>query len=807
MVRIEKLSMQGFKSFANKTALPFPSGFNVICGANGSGKSNIVDALCFVLGIRSAKTIRAEKLEHLIFNGGKKRASAKYGIVNLYLNNEDGAIPGEEPLIKITRKINKNGVSVYKLNGRTVNRRKIVDVLANAGIYADGHNIIMQGDITNLIEMTPLERKEIIDEVSGIAEFEDKKTKAENELAKVDTKLKEAQIILNEREKALKKLEREQKLAREYKTLEEDLRTYSGSIIHKRLKIAKERMKKAEEELKKIESEFKEIEINFKKYDEELEEKQKKMKEITTKVFRQSKNTEAYHKFNSEIDKLRNKLESNIREIQRIEDLLRRLSYEDRLSEILKKKTGVYGTVGELITTDPKYQSAIEVAAGNHIKDLIVKSDEVAENCIIFLKKEKLGRATFLPLNKIRYHEEKVEKIPGVVDFAINLIKYDSLYEPAMKYVFANTLVVEDLKTARKLIGKYRIVTLDGDLIQKSGAMTGGFRGKSKLQELSKYRNQKRDIEEENEKIRDDIAILEGKINKLKDEENKEIVSAGFEREVNKISDEIEKVRKERQKLYDKRIIFQKKIGDLRVKKAKLETEIENLEVEFDEYKNMENFLDEDIEVMQRQKKSIIEKLRRIGSVNMRAIEDYDSMKMLYDDLKARVEKIEKEKEAILQTVEKIEARRREVFMKTFNEINKNFGELFQEISEGEASLELEDPNDIRSGLLIKARPKGKKMISIDSMSGGEKTLTALAFLFAVQMYKPAPFYVLDEVEAALDKVNSKKIGALIKKQSNRAQFIVITHNDVTIKMADQVYGISMEDGVSKVMAIKLPEN
>ena len=220
MVRIEKLSMQGFKSFANKTALPFPSGFNVICGANGSGKSNIVDALCFVLGIRSAKTIRADKLEHLIFNGGKKRASAKYGIVNLYLNNEDGAIPGEEPLIKITRKINKNGVSVYKLNGRTVNRRKIVDVLANAGIYADGHNIIMQGDITNLIEMTPLERKEIIDEVSGIAEFEDKKTKAENELAKVDTKLKEAQIILNEREKALKKLEREQKLAREYKTLE-----------------------------------------------------------------------------------------------------------------------------------------------------------------------------------------------------------------------------------------------------------------------------------------------------------------------------------------------------------------------------------------------------------------------------------------------------------------------------------------------------------------------------------------------------------------------------------------------------------
>jgi len=191
----------------------------------------------------------------------------------------------------------------------------------------------------------------------------------------------------------------------------------------------------------------------------------------------------------------------------------------------------------------------------------------------------------------------------------------------------------------------------------------------------------------------------------------------------------------------------------------------------------------------------------------MKAIEDYENMKILYEDLKKKVEKIEEEKKAILETVEKIEARRREVFMKTFNEINKHFQELFREIGEGEASLELEDPNDIRSGLIIKARPKGKKMLSIDSMSGGEKTLTALAFLFAVQMYKPAPFYVLDEVDAALDKVNSKKIGMLIKKQSKKAQFIVITHNDVTIKMADQVYGVSMEDGVSKVIAIKLPEN
>lgn len=221
----------------------------------------------------------------------------------------------------------------------------------------------------------------------------------------------------------------------------------------------------------------------------------------------------------------------------------------------------------------------------------------------------------------------------------------------------------------------------------------------------------------------------------------------------------------------------------------------------------MDNFLDEDIEAMQNERRKIIEKLRRIGPVNQRAIEDYESMKFLYEDLKKKVDKIEEEKETVLKMAEKIENRRRETFMKAFDGVNENFKKIFSEFNGGEAYLELEDPTNIRSGLVIKARPKGKRALNLDSMSGGEKTITALAFLFGVQMYKPAPFYILDEVDAALDKINSKKVSELIRAQAKGAQFIVITHNDVTIRNADQVYGISMEDGVSKVMAIKMPDN
>ena len=803
MVRIEKISMQGFKSFANKTVLVFLPGFNVISGPNGSGKSNVIDALCFVLGLRSAKSIRADRLNELIFKGGRKRSELNYASVSLYLNNEDKKIPGEGEEVRITRKVSKNGVSVYKLNGKTVNRRKIVDVLSNAGIHADGHNIIMQGDVTNLIEMSSIERREVIDEISGIGEFDDKKEKAEKELEKVDLKLKEVKIILNEKEGTMKKLEREQKLAKYYKELNRDLKVFSGSIIKKKIDDANEKLKKLKTEFSEKEKEFNEINKKYEELDKALDEKQREISKITSTVFKRDKNIREKQDLKLEIEKNKNKLDNNLREIQRIKDMISRLSEESIIVKKLKDKFDVYGTIGELFSTDSKYQNAMEVALGGRIHDIVVKSDDVAEKCINLLKKERMGRATFLPLNKIRYREVGKVSGQGIIGFAIDLIKYDNRYEPAIKYAFGETLVVENLEIARKYIGNYRMVTLDGDLILKSGAMTGGFRKESNVNRIMKYRKEIEKFEEENEEIKDNIAILEVKLDKIKEKEEEAIEEA----DISSLADETEKIRKERSEYYNKRLTLQTKVSDFNIRKVKIESTLENLNAEFEDYKDLDKFLDEDISTMENERRKIIEKLRRIGSVNQRAIEDYESMKLLYDDLKKKVDTIEQERNTILKMAEKIENKRRETFMKAFNGVNENFSKLFNEFNGGEAYLELEDPTNIRSGLIIKARPKGKKALNLDSMSGGEKTITALAFLFGVQMYKPAPFYILDEVDAALDKVNAKKISALIKNQSKYAQFIVITHNDVTLRDADQIYGVSMEDGVSKIIAVKLPDN
>ena len=196
--------------------------------------------------------------------------------------------------------------------------------------------------------------------------------------------------------------------------------------------------------------------------------------------------------------------------------------------------------------------------------------------------------------------------------------------------------------------------------------------------------------------------------------------------------------------------------------------------------------------------------LREIGIVNMKAIDDYEEFKKEYDLYAERVKKLEEEKRSIEQMIEKIEEKRKALFFEAFDKINESFAKIFEKIAHGKAMIALEKEGDVDSGLLIKAQPKGKKLLHLDALSGGEKTLVSLAFLFAIQHYKKSAFYLLDEVDAALDKMNAELIGDLIKEYSKDSQFIVISHNDVTVVKADRVYGITMQKGISNVFAVDM---
>ena len=168
MTQINKIVMHGFKSFARRTELVFGNKFNCILGPNGCGKSNVLDALCFVLGRMSAKSLRVEKSTNLIYNGGKTKKPMKQGEVSIYFDNSKKTFPTDDPYVKITRIVRQNGQSIYKINDKTRTRQQIVDLMSVAKIDPDGYNIILQGDIVRFTEMRPEDRRILIEDIPQV---------------------------------------------------------------------------------------------------------------------------------------------------------------------------------------------------------------------------------------------------------------------------------------------------------------------------------------------------------------------------------------------------------------------------------------------------------------------------------------------------------------------------------------------------------------------------------------------------------------------------------------------------------------
>jgi len=826
--RITKLTLQGFKSFRKRVSIPLFQGFNIFCGPNGVGKSNILDAISFVVGATSTKALRAGRLHELIYHGNGDVPPSDYASVTLWLDNSDKIFPFETPEVAIKRKINKKGVSIFKINGKTTTREKVLELLSSAHIRPDGYNIIMQGDVTRIVEMSPQERRSIIDEISGIAQYNEKKEKAQKNLEKVEERLREIEIVLTERLERLQELENERNLALKYKELREKLEILQASLAFKRFSEVKKDLEEKEKEIEEYETEMKKLEEEIRKLEDEIRNKEKRREEITEIIFVRSRETgirEEIEEIKNKILRNKDRIESNQREIERLERMIeeirrleeRRPSLKKSVRAILDlKKNGVYGTVADIIRVPKEYRVAVEVAGGFRLEDLIVKNTQVAMECINYLKRGKIGRARFLPLNrikarKLRPEQKKLLKKPGVVGLLSKLIKYDSKYSPAIDYVFGDTIVVENLGVARQVgIGKIRMVTLDGDLIEKSGAMIGGYYKKKEEIvggiEIGAYEDSKKELEEEINFLRIEIGQLNKKLEELrksKEKESKEVLE--LEKEKEEIDKSLDELRLKRKELFEKRLMIQSKINKLKINFAKKEAELNNLKLEVEKYKGIK-FIDEELKVLEFKIQETITTLNSFGLINLKAIEDYEEFKGEFDELKKKYDKIREEKEAIVEMMNKIDEKKKEAFYECLRAIDKNFREVFREIAEGNASLELENPLDIESGLLIQASPKGKSMTNIDAMSGGEKTLTALAFLFAVQKYKPAPFYILDEIDAPLDKVNTKRVVEMIKKLSKKEQFIVITHNDYTIKQGDIVYGVTMENGESKILGLELPK-
>ena len=324
-----------------------------------------------------------------------------------------------------------------------------------------------------------------------------------------------------------------------------------------------------------------------------------------------------------------------------------------------------------------------------------------------------------------------------------------------------------------------------------------------------------KEIEKEENTFKQEIKELDGQVKaqdaelKKKDEEQQKFFSqfkSLFEKR-NKVSDEIT--------VHESRILTLEEgsrkeelgMNTLSIEEARVKAELAGINAEFAQYEGIELDMEKPEEKLKKEISDFEKMMSDFGSVNMKALEIYETVEKEYGILVEKKSGLSKEKDDVVKLMDEIELSKKGLFMKTFDVVNENFRKIFTALStKGDAYLELENlEKPFDEGLRIKVKLSGMKFLDIRGLSGGEKTMTALAFLFAIQEHEPASFYVLDEVDAALDKANSDKLAKLIRDYCKNAQYIVISHNDALITEADTLYGVSMqpEVGISNVVSLK----
>ena len=1169
-MHITEVVLDGFKSFGRTTRIPFYEDFTVITGPNGSGKSNIIDGILFALGLARTRGIRATKLTDLIYNPGHDDGDGDGGpneaSVTVVLSNADGTLDrsqvvsaagsedvGDVSEITVKRRVKEteeNYYSYYYLNGRSVNLSDVRDLLAAAGVTPEGYNVVMQGDVTEIINMTPYQRRGIVDEIAGVAEFDEKKEAAFEELDTVKDRIGEADLRIGEKRDRLDRLSEERETAIEYRSLRESAEEYRGyrkaseledkreslagvtaeideanaelsdlraeldtrqgtltrleedladlnheietkgedeqiavrseieeikgeiSRLEGRIETAEERAEEAETERRNafvqidrkqetiddLEAEIREVKVEKASIKSELATKRSELADVEAEIDgvdtefdelkadladakeRAESLREAKHERQREKDRLLDEARRRSNAVEETRDDLEaareslpeqkaRISelhselekartnestIEDVVADLVAEKTeqkerleaieddlrekqneyakleaaasergdtswpravtevknggidGVHGAVGELGSVEPAYAEACETAAGGRLANVVVDDDEVGSTCIDYLKRRNAGRATFLPITKLDDRGlPRKPSLPGVVDFARNLVAYDARYEPVFSYVLGSTLVVEEMATARELMGDYRMVTLEGDLVEKSGAMTGGSGGGSRYAftksgggKLERLAEEIADLEDERRELESAIDELEADIDDARerkadaadrvrsleaDIERAETERAETESRIEELTAELDTLREKRESVDEEMSGIDETIGALEADIAALEAEIEEIEAELadsripeltaqaddiraeiaeledrmDDLDAKQNELElekgyaEDAvdelhdtveraqnkkseaetaieeheatiadkrEALEAKRESIAEleaaiaelksdredlreeirdatrrrdeqqsavaeaesaladltdrrdrleweidelesqvgeydpeaipnidevestiaeleaEMEALEPVNMLAIDEYEEVEAELDQLEERRDVLVEERDAITDRIEGYEAEKKATFMRTFESINDHFQDIFSRLSAGSGELLLENPDDpFEEGMTMRTRPADKPVQRLEAMSGGEKSLTALSFIFAVQRHNPAPFYALDEIDAFLDAVNAERVGEMIEELAAEAQFVVVGHRSALLERSDRAIGVTMQ--------------
>jgi len=698
-MNISKLEIFGFKSFAKKETILFNSGITGIVGPNGCGKTNIVDAIRWVLGEQKTKRLRSSKMEEVIFNGASNVKPLGLCEVFLTIENNKGLLPVEYSEVEIGRRLYRSGESEYFINRNNCRLKDISNLFVDTGLTSDAYSVIELNMIEQILSDKDDSRRKMFEEAAGVNKYKSKRRSAlkkfdlnSRDLERIDDIIVEIQLQVKALDLQLKRFKRHEKLSSELKELEIDLSSARIMDLDNIIVPLNSMLKKKNTLLKKNTSK----------------------KEVESVEFDNAR--DAYLKEKEELSKMKAKIDKLT---------------EDLLSEIQEKNQESSKGVGLL-------------------------EDELQKK-----------------INQLNQFDKDYIKIVSNKDITKSLST-----ESKEKFKNKNYTVIETDKKYDKLKASI----------------------KDYKDKIDKYR---KDKEFDFSKMDESIKNIQDKINSNNlDLEKKE-------NDVNKAFINMETIRAklDSDKFSKDDLFYEIKEAEMKIAESNLKKSqiMQTMVEKFGKDIKLKSLKEYNISDMVFRVEKIKRSIESIGPINWAVKDEHEEKSARLNNLLNQKSDLIDAENNLKEAIKKIDNVAQEQFFETYNKVRDNFETMFTVFfNGGKGSLELSDPVDpLNSNINIFAQPPGKRNNSLKMLSAGEKSLTAIALLFSIYQYKPSPFCILDEIDAPLDDINIKKFTDVIKDYSKTTQFIMVTHNKLTMESADCIYGVTAEkQGISKLMSI-----
>ena len=721
-MQLKHIKLSGFKSFVDPTKISFPTNMVGVVGPNGCGKSNVIDAVRWVLGELSAKNLRGESMVDVIFNGSEKRKASGQCSIELLFDNSTAKIGGEYASfneVSIKRIMTRDAQSDYFINNTKCRRKDVQDIFLGTGLGPSSYAIIEQGMVSKLVSAKPDELRTHLEEAAGVSKYRERRRETESRIKRTKENLSRVKDIRDEIARLIKRLENQAKAADKYNLLKQKK---SNLELDKAIIFSIEAKNNRDDLQKKLDALNRDLKI---------------------------KNAES-ETIQSQIDQFRTQNESVLNEYE-----VAQKNFYSIGAEIAKREANLQNINRSESETKESLQKAIQN---------LEKAKETEKNFDELSPSEKAMHI----LDSIISTIEKFQ------------IKNDNIGEKAIE--------LKGLLTDILNIATAQSKSLTDEYLSRQSDLEGQISEAEKLK-LS-IENEMKEFVGKSSEAESILISLRQKQSKFNDElrelENNKSIS---DLDSRSISENITNIRIEL-KTYEINLDNSNK----KIKEAGIDID----SIEFSEYKGIT------LDDLDNKLTDIETKIIRLGAINLAAPEEIEEESKRKEDLDNQYSDLTEALDKLTGAIKKIDQETKTIFKDSFDSVNVKLKEMFPKLfGGGVAELTLTDDDALNAGVILMARPPGKKNSSISQLSGGEKALTALALVFAIFDLNPAPFCLLDEVDAPLDDLNTLRFIDMVEEMSKSVQFIFITHNKVSMERSDHLMGVTMQEaGVSRMVSV-----